>query len=239
MSPSDSHNGQRLTFRIPLLEVATFHRRGSLTLPRSPCAHAAPTTPAGDDELCGRLLPHHPAAFPIWQEGRLQQGTFEACSGFTRVAACTLVYLAIPGVSGGFSRTVTRIDCSGDYRGVPTTPRAGLPPAGDRDPGGHRAIRSVHFDPPFVTHCHPSRSVGIGPKWAVRRQGPTGAGPHTGGRVDGERGGCRSGIICFSPFRLRVPQYPSHGSVSRRRSSNRTCGATASGSRTDFATRHS
>ncbi len=57
MRPSDSHDGQRLTFRIPRLEVATLHRRGSLTLPRSPCAHAAPTTPAGDDGHSGRFLP--------------------------------------------------------------------------------------------------------------------------------------------------------------------------------------
>jgi hypothetical protein len=36
----------------------------------------------------------------------------------------------------GFSRTIARLDCSSGYRGVPTTPRTGLPPAGFRDPGG-------------------------------------------------------------------------------------------------------
>ena len=122
--------------RIVVFMVATRHRRGSLTLPRSPCAHAAPTAPAGDGGFGGRLLPHHPAAFPFWQEGRLQRDTFEAFSGFTRVAACALASPALPDISGGFSRAVARFDCSVGYRGVSTIPRAGLSPAGDRDPGG-------------------------------------------------------------------------------------------------------
>ena len=41
--------------------------------------------------------------------------------------------------------------------GVPTIPRAGLSPAGDRDPGSHRANRSVHSDSPLVTHCQRPR----------------------------------------------------------------------------------
>src|SRR5215207_9302861 len=51
-------------------------------------AHADPTTPAGEDELSGRLLPRPPTAFPLWQEGRLQRETIEACSGFTCFSAC-------------------------------------------------------------------------------------------------------------------------------------------------------
>lgn len=52
--------------------------------------------------------------------------------------------------------------------------------------------------------------------------------PRDLGRVDGGRGGCRFGIICCSPFQLRVPQYQSHGSVPRR-SSNPTGATHASG----------
>src|SRR3954452_7072949 len=62
--------------------AATHHRHGSRTLPQRPCAHADPTTPAGEGELSGRLLPRPPTAFPLWQEGRLQRETIEACSGF-------------------------------------------------------------------------------------------------------------------------------------------------------------
>jgi hypothetical protein len=38
---------------------------------------------------------------------------------------------------------------------------------------------------------------------------------------------------------VRVPHSPDHGSVSRRRSSDRTCRSPASGSRADFTNRHS
>ena len=57
-------------------------------------AHADPTTPAGETGFFGRLLPRSPAAFPLWQEGRLQQETIGACSGFTRafgLRICTSV----------------------------------------------------------------------------------------------------------------------------------------------------
>jgi hypothetical protein len=51
-------------------------------------AHADPTTPAGEDGFFGRLLPRPPTAFPLWQEGRLQRETIEACSGFMCFSAC-------------------------------------------------------------------------------------------------------------------------------------------------------
>jgi hypothetical protein len=52
------------------------------------------------------------------------------------------------------------------------------------------------------------------------------------GRVEVWRGGCRSNISVCRPFRLAVPQWFDHGSVSTPRSSNRTCRFPASGSRT-------
>jgi hypothetical protein len=116
--------------------AATHHRYGSHTLPRRPCAHADPTTPAGENGLLGRLLPRPPTAFPLWKEGRLQRETIEACSGFTCLSACALA----PWLHQGFPRrlqwAITRLNCSSGYRGVSTIPRAGLSPAGLRDPEG-------------------------------------------------------------------------------------------------------
>ena len=50
------------------------------------------------------------------------------------------------------------------------------------------------------------------------------------GRVEMWRGDVRSGISVGRPFRLAVPHYPYHGSVSTSPSSNRTCRFPASGS---------
>jgi hypothetical protein len=44
-------------FRPPRLMAATHHRHGSHTLPQRPSAHADSTTPAGEGEISGRLLP--------------------------------------------------------------------------------------------------------------------------------------------------------------------------------------
>jgi hypothetical protein len=57
------------------------------------------------------------------------------------------------------------------------------------------------------------------------------------GRVDGGRGGCRSRESLFpAAFATRRCLSLDPDSVSRRRSSNRTCGSPASGSRTGFTT---
>src|SRR4029077_11902625 len=55
---------------------------------------------------------------------------------------------------------------------------------------------------------------------------------HGARRVGMWRGGGRLGMSVFHPFRLAVPQWLDHSSVSTSRSSNRTCGSPASGSRT-------
>ena len=81
-------------FSPPQLVAATHHRHGSHTLPQRPSAHADPTTPAGEGGFFGRLLPHPPTAFPLWQESRLQRLNFR---GLFRVhvpfglRTCTLV----------------------------------------------------------------------------------------------------------------------------------------------------
>jgi hypothetical protein len=99
MSPSDFHDGPR---PIPSdrhgWRARPRHRRGSRTLPPRPCAHADSNTPAGEDGISGRLLHRPTTAFPLFQEGRLQQDTIEACSEFTRfgLRTCTLV---APGTS--------------------------------------------------------------------------------------------------------------------------------------------
>jgi hypothetical protein len=51
-------------------------------------------------------------------------------------------------------------------------------------------------------------------------------------RVEVWRGVCRSAISVCRPFRLAVPHWVAHSAISTPRSSNRTCRATASGSRT-------
>jgi hypothetical protein len=135
--------------------AATHHRHGSRTLPQRPCAHADPTTPAGEGELSGRLLPRPPTAFPLRQEGRLQQRTFEACSGFIFLSACALAPWLHQGLPRRLQWTISRLNCSSGYPGEPTIPRTGLTPAGLRDPGG-LAVNcnfSAHGKPPFVPHC--------------------------------------------------------------------------------------
>ncbi len=79
-------------------------------------AHADPTTPAGEDGFFGRLLPHPPTAFPLWQEGRLQRETIEACSGFTCFSACAFA----PRLHRGLPRRLQPDDCSSSAAPVAT-----------------------------------------------------------------------------------------------------------------------
>ena len=137
--------------------AATHHRHGSRTLPRRPCTHADPTTPAEEDGFSGRLLRRPPTAFPLWQEGRLQRETFEACSGFTCLSACALA----PWLRQGLPRRLQPGDCS---------PRLlqWLPGRTDNSPDGTctrwssrprrslRNLKSAHVRPPSVPHCHPT-----------------------------------------------------------------------------------
>jgi len=92
------------------------HRHGSRTLPRKPCAHADPTTPAGKGGLLGRLLPHPPTAFPLWQEGRLQRETIEACSGFNFLSACALAPWWLQGLPRRLQWAISHLNCSSGYR---------------------------------------------------------------------------------------------------------------------------
>jgi hypothetical protein len=108
ISPSDSTRPVTEPFRSPRLMAATHHLCGSLTLPPRPSAHADPTTPAREDGLFGRLLPHPPTAFPLWQEGRLQRETTEACSGFTFFRPALLHLGCAEDFPRGFSRTIAR-----------------------------------------------------------------------------------------------------------------------------------
>ena len=109
-------------FRSPRLVVATHRRRGSRTLPRTPCAHADSNTPAGGGGLSGRLLPRPPTAFPLCQEGRRQRDTIEACSEFTRfgLRTCTLVAPGTsPEASAGRLLASTAPVATGAYRQLP------------------------------------------------------------------------------------------------------------------------
>ena len=135
-APPTSTRPEAGHFRPPRLMAANHHRHGSRTLPQRPSAHADPTTPAGESGFFGRLLPRPPTAFPLWQEGRLQRETIEACSGFTCFSACAFAPWLPKDFPRGFSRTIARARLLQWLPGVPTIPRAGLAPAGLRDPGG-------------------------------------------------------------------------------------------------------
>jgi hypothetical protein len=135
-APPTSTGPEADPFRSPRLVAATHHLCGSRTLPRKPCAHADPTTPAGEDGLFDRLLPRPPTAFPLWQEGRLQRDTIEACSGFICFSACALAPWLHQGLPRRLQWAISRLNCSSGYRGVSTIPRTGLAPVGLRDPGG-------------------------------------------------------------------------------------------------------
>jgi hypothetical protein len=126
-APPTSTTARSQPFQTARLTAATRHRRGSLTLPQRPCAHAVPTTPAGEDGFSDRLLPRPPAAFPLWQEGRLQRETIQACSGFTRVTACALA----PWLHQGLPQRLQ----PGDHS---PRPLQWLPGCTDNSPGGTR-----------------------------------------------------------------------------------------------------
>ncbi len=79
-------------------------------------AHADPTTPAEKNGFFGRLLPRPPTAFPLWQEGRLQRETIEACSGFTCFSACAFA----PRLHRGLLRRLQPADCSSSAAPVAT-----------------------------------------------------------------------------------------------------------------------
>ena len=120
-------------------------------------AHADPTTPAGEGGFFGRLLPHSPTAFPLWQEGRLQRETIEACSGFTCFSACALA----PWFRQGFPRRLQPDDLSNSAAPV-ATGRIDNSPDGTctrwplRPRRSLRNLTSAHVRPPFVSHCHPN-----------------------------------------------------------------------------------
>ena len=140
---------------------ATHHRHGSRTLPRTPCAHADPTTPAGEDGLSGRLLLHPPTAFPLWQEGRLQRETIEACSGFTCFSACAFA----PRLRRGFPQRLQPDDYSSSAAPV-ATGRTDNSPDGTSTRWPSRPRRSLcnletqlTSRPPFVSHCQAIRGA--------------------------------------------------------------------------------
>src|ERR1700759_5090118 len=99
-------------FKAPRVVVATHHRHGSRTLPQRPCTHADPTTPAGEDGVSDRLLPHPPTAFPLWQEGRLQRLNFRGLPEFIYFRPAHLHLGFAKDFPGGFSREISRLDCS-------------------------------------------------------------------------------------------------------------------------------
>ena len=118
---------------------------------RFPCVHAAATTPV---QQMGVVLAHSPirVSLPRFHcRVGLHIVLFEACSAFTRVAACTLAR------SPYF---VTRYPKASDISSPPCLLR--LLPAGAMSPGGPRTHWKAppwHGAPPFETlvDSHPNR----------------------------------------------------------------------------------
>jgi hypothetical protein len=114
---------------------------------RFPCVHAAATTPV---QRLGVLFAHSPSRISIPRKGRrvgLHIVLFEACSAFTRVAACTLARSLIRDpLSEGFSHFVTSMTApvASGWSGC----RVGLAPTGERrlitahTRSGHRPRRA-------------------------------------------------------------------------------------------------
>ena len=132
-----------------------------------------------------------------------------------------------PGCSEGFSRILDCIDCSGGYRGAPTIPRAGLPPAGHRDPEDSLCLVTLaQNEPPFVTHCRglfggrPSNAAGwtfSTPQGATMRPLAARLGQH---RAVGGRPRCasRPGLcrIAANELQSRYGSFEVGGEISPR-----------------------
>ena len=69
------------------MRAATSRRVGLPVLRSALCRRATPPTPVSDRPFLGRFLRRDPAAFPVLMAGRRSRFPFEACAGFTRVAA--------------------------------------------------------------------------------------------------------------------------------------------------------
>ena len=85
MSLSDARADRRLKRRRGSRPLT---RHGPPTLPRQPSPHAAPITPVDGDRCLRWLLPCARWPSPVIRRVGVRDCTFEACSGFTRVAAC-------------------------------------------------------------------------------------------------------------------------------------------------------
>ena len=84
MRPSATPPG----FPVPAeLRAATPRRVGLPVLRSALCRRATPPTPVSDRPFFGRFLRRDPAAFPVLMAGRRSRFPFEACTGFTCVAA--------------------------------------------------------------------------------------------------------------------------------------------------------
>src|SRR4029079_1896684 len=98
---------------------------------RFPCVHAAATTPV---QRLGVLFAHSPSRISLPRKGRrvgLHIVLFEACSAFTRVAACTLARSPIRDpLSEGFSHFVTSM--TAPVASGWSMCRVGLAPTGKR-----------------------------------------------------------------------------------------------------------
>ncbi len=155
-APPTSTRPEADHFRSPRLVAATHHLCGSHTLPQRPCLRML--TPLPRLERTGSSVGCSPTPRRPSPYGR-RVGSSEKLSrpaqGSRAFRPAHLHLGCTEDFPGGFSRTIARARLLQWLPGEPTIPRAGLPPAGLRDPGGLSVIcKSAHIRPPFVSHCH-------------------------------------------------------------------------------------
>ena len=94
----------------------------------------------------------HPAAFPFATQGRLLHFVNEATSRFTCVTACSLAVWKL-------TTSCYHNAASSYYRGVRTTPQAGLQPA-------RFTVVTANVASPLSTSCHCVSTVCASGRWA-------------------------------------------------------------------------
>jgi hypothetical protein len=138
VDPSDAQHGFPCQAEV---RVAIPRRAGPPVLRSALFRRATPPSPVSDPVLIGRLLRRRPTAPPVIQAGRRSRLPFRGLRGLHTCCGPSACRSAQGGpVSRGLRRDGCPADRHGSYRGVPTTPQAGLAFARDGTSAFHGAL---------------------------------------------------------------------------------------------------
>ena len=127
MDPSDPHAGSLPDGGV---RAATPRRAGPPVLRCALCRRATPPTPVSDARSSVGCSHGRQRPSLLFRQVGAHDFTFEACSGFTHVAARRLADPPTVGLCPeGFDQSVTLLAASVATGVSPTTPQAGLAPA--------------------------------------------------------------------------------------------------------------